>query len=86
MKYYKIRLNEEQKGRWLVNPDRATNFLLLVESEIIDDKVLFKISDGERTHIPISDIGDDLHEILNTVDCLLGDCQIVGVADDCDIE
>jgi hypothetical protein len=75
-------MNEEQKNRWLLNADKSTNFLLLVESEIIDDKVLFKITDGDKTHIPISDIGDDLNEILNTIDCLLGDCEIIGVTDD----
>ena len=91
MKFYKIRLNEEQRNRYLADGKDNASYYLLASPEFVNTvfdsyeeneknvlNILFKVKDGNVA--PFNLVVSKAHRqnILNLIDDMFNDCEVVG--------
>ena len=92
MKFYKIRLNEEQRNRYLADGKDNASYYLLASPEFVntvfdsyeeDEKnvlnILFKVKDGNVAPFDLIVSKAHRQNILNLIDDMYNDCEVIGV-------
>ena len=94
MKFYKIKMNEEQRNRYLADGKDNASYYLLASPEFVNSvfdtyeeeeknvlNILFQVKDGNVA--PYNLVVSKAHRvnILNLVDDIMNDFEVVGVDD-----
>ena len=95
MKFYKIKMNEEQRNRYLADGKDNASYYLLASPEFVnsvfdtyeeDEKnvlnILFQVKDGNVVPFDLKNITKAHRDnILNLIDDIMNDCEVVGDED-----